>query len=47
MLVLSRILYGMLLGIILILVSEICLADHSNTPNTPADQVFVGLETSF
>ena len=30
MLVLSRILYGMLLGVVLILISEICLANQDN-----------------
>ena len=30
MLVLSRILYGMLLGVILILISEVCLADQDS-----------------
>jgi len=32
MLVVSRILYGMIFGLALVLISEVCLADQDNTP---------------
>jgi hypothetical protein len=43
MLVLSRIFYGMLLGLLLILVSELCLANQDDKEFS-VDKLTVGLE---